>query len=103
MIYSLLSIILTVSNLILIITAIIIVEYLRRTVKTIAIDILEIISRIDALAHDKQARQQRLELEIDNAKQQLSDHRLMLRAGYIPTKFIPAEHDIEVSDNAVST
>ena len=96
MIYQLMSIVLSISNITLVIIAIVLIEYLRRTLKTTIIDIIEIISRINALEYDKKKKYKQLSIEIDNAKQKLSDHRLMLRMNYVPAGFIPSETDIEL-------
>ena len=79
MIYHLTTLILSISNVTLVIIAIILIEYSRRTIKNIIIDILETVSRIHMLEYDKKKQYEHLAIEIDNAKQRLADHRLQLR------------------------
>jgi hypothetical protein len=76
------------------------------SLRQIAIDAIEVYSRWQSARLDKEERRSRFAMLQDNSRQALSDHRLRLRAGYVPDgsgylkMFVPGESDIEIANEA---
>jgi hypothetical protein len=74
------------------------------SLRQIAIDCIEVYSRWQSAQLDKEERRSRFAMLQDNSRQALSDHRLRLRAGYVPGQngyvkmFVPGETDIEIEE-----